>query len=145
MWPELQQMETGLSNLTKEMLKISHQKSRKWPTKPLYIHSWSMLQLFRIPTLKTMPIRLKWSRDAQPGGPRMIMPERLASLHCYTSWTGKHLRRDNQWPVSVSFTKIVIALMAVLLPDYIQPTHRISRYCHSMTFRQIHTGKDSFK
>ena len=28
---------------------------------------------------------------------------------------------------------------------YIQPTHRISRYCHSMTFRQIHTGKDSYK
>ena len=31
------------------------------------------------------------------------------------------------------------------LPNYIEPTHRISRYCHSMTFRQIHTGKDSYK
>ena len=41
--------------------------------------------------------------------------------------------------------KIVNGLVAVPLPDYIQPTHRISRYCHSMTFRQIHTGKNSYK
>ena len=43
------------------------------------------------------------------------------------------------------FYKIVNGLVAVPLPDYMQPTHRISRYCHSMTFRQIHTGKDYFK
>ena len=43
------------------------------------------------------------------------------------------------------FYKIINDLMAVPLPDYIQPIHRISRYCHSMTFRQIHTGKDRFK
>ena len=47
----------------------------------------------------------KWSRDAQPGGPQAIMPERLASFHCCSSWTGKHLKRDDQWPISVSFTK----------------------------------------
>ena len=43
------------------------------------------------------------------------------------------------------FYKIVNGLVAVSLPEYIQPTHRISRYCHSMTFRQIHTGKDRYK
>ena len=44
------------------------------------------------------------------------------------------------------FYKVVNGLVAVPLPDYIQPrTHRISKYCHSMTFRQIHTGKDSYK
>ena len=43
------------------------------------------------------------------------------------------------------FYKIVNGLMAVPLPEYIQPTHRIFRYCHSMTFRQIHTGKDRYK
>ena len=43
------------------------------------------------------------------------------------------------------FYKVVNGLVAVPLPDYIQPTHRISRYCHSMTFRQIHTDKDSYK
>ena len=43
------------------------------------------------------------------------------------------------------FYKIVNGIVAVPLPEYIQPTHRISRYCHSMTFRQIHTGKDFYK
>ena len=43
------------------------------------------------------------------------------------------------------FYKIVNGLVAVPIPDYIQPSHRISRYCHSMTFRQIHTGKDYYK
>ena len=44
------------------------------------------------------------------------------------------------------FYKVVNGLVAVPLPDYIQPrTHRISKYCHSMTFRQIHTFKDSYK
>ena len=37
------------------------------------------------------------------------------------------------------------SLEAVPLPHYIQPTHRISRCCHSMTFCQTHTGKDSYK
>ena len=35
------------------------------------------------------------------------------------------------------FYKIVNGLVAVPLPDYMQPTHRISRYCHSMTFRLL--------
>ena len=61
--------------------------------------------LFGTPTLRRMPIRLKWSRDAQPGVPQTIMPERLASLHSYTSWTCKHLKRDDQWAISVSFKK----------------------------------------
>ena len=33
------------------------------------------------------------------------------------------------------FYKVINSIVAVPLPDYIQPTHRISRYCHSMTFR----------
>ena len=40
---------------------------------------------------------------------------------------------------------MVSSIVVVPLFDYIQPTHRISRYCHSMTFRQIHFGKDSYK
>ena len=35
------------------------------------------------------------------------------------------------------FYKIVYGLVAVPLPNYVQPTHRVSRYCHSMTYRQI--------
>ena len=54
---------------------------------------------------------------------------------------------EERWSVArlCLFYKIVNGLMAVPLPDYIQPTHRISGYCHSVTFRQIHTGKDSYK
>ena len=43
------------------------------------------------------------------------------------------------------FYKIVNGLVAEPLPNYIQPAHRISRFCHSMTFRQIHTGKNYYK
>ena len=44
------------------------------------------------------------------------------------------------------FYKIVNGLVAIPLPEYIhQPIRRISRYCHSMTFRPIHTNKGSYK
>ena len=36
-------------------------------------------------------------------------------------------------------------LVAVPLPDYVQYSNRISRYCHSMTFRQVYTSKDYYK
>ena len=40
------------------------------------------------------------------------------------------------------FYKIVYGLVAVPLPEYGQRTHRVSRYCHSMTFRQIQTSQN---
>ncbi|MES9880859.1 MAG: reverse transcriptase family protein [Sedimenticola sp.] len=43
------------------------------------------------------------------------------------------------------FYKIVNSLVAIPLPQHIQPSNRISRYCHSMTFRQIHTNTDFYK
>ena len=43
------------------------------------------------------------------------------------------------------FYKMVYGIVAVPLPDYVQPTHRVSRYCHSMTFRQIHTNRNYYK
>ena len=143
----------------KRNVKIKPPKVWEMAYQTLVCPSWSMLQLFGTPTLRRMPIRLKRSRDAQPGGPQAIMPERLASLHCWTSWTGKHLKRDDKWPVSFTkfwfdfcftalqhiFYKAVNGFVAVPLPDYIQPTHRISSYCQSMRFHQIHTSKDSYK
>ena len=39
------------------------------------------------------------------------------------------------------FFKILHGLVAVPLPDYIQHSTRISRYCHSMTFRQVHLNR----
>ncbi len=43
------------------------------------------------------------------------------------------------------FHKIVYGQVAVPLPQYIQKSNRISRYCHSMTFKQINTSKDYYK
>ena len=43
------------------------------------------------------------------------------------------------------FYKIVYGLVAVPLPKYVQPTHRVSRYCHSMTFRHIQTSTNYYK
>ena len=36
-------------------------------------------------------------------------------------------------------------LIAVPHPDHLQYSNRISRYCHSMTFRQVYTSKDYYK
>ena len=41
--------------------------------------------------------------------------------------------------------KIFHGLMAVPLPEYVQPTYRVSRYCHSMTFCQIQTSRNYYK
>ena len=43
------------------------------------------------------------------------------------------------------FYKIVYGLVAVPLPEYVQPTHRLSRYCHFMTFRQIQPSTIFYK
>ena len=43
------------------------------------------------------------------------------------------------------FYKIVHGLVAVPLPEYIQYNNRVSRYCHSMTFRQVSTSTDYYK
>ena len=44
-----------------------------------------------------------------------------------------------------AFFKIVHGLVALPLPDYIHPSNRISRYCHSMTFRQLHASTNYYK
>ena len=43
------------------------------------------------------------------------------------------------------FYKIVNNMVAVPLPDYIQPNLRSSRHGHSRTFCQLHTAKDYYK
>ena len=103
------------------MLQLSTPKSGKWHTKPLSNPSWSTLQLYGTPTPSSIPIRLKWFRDVQPGGPWMIMPEQPASLHCCTSSAGKHLKREDLWPVSVSFKKLWLASWPYPFPSISSP------------------------
>ena len=43
------------------------------------------------------------------------------------------------------FYKVIHGLVAVPLPNYIHYSNRISRYCHSMTFRQFSTSTDYYK
>ena len=43
------------------------------------------------------------------------------------------------------FYKIVYGLVAIPMPDYIHSNNRVSRYCHSITYRQIHTGANYYK
>ena len=67
----------------------------------------------------------------------------VTSLQSQLNWQ----TLEGKWSVAglCLFYKFVNGLVAVLLPDYMRPTHRISRYCHSMTFHQIHTCKDYYK
>ena len=60
--------------------------------------------------------------------------------------SGRPLKRDNLWSVSASSTKLKMAWWPCsFLTTCRSHIYRISRYCHSMTFRQIHTGKDYYK
>ena len=43
------------------------------------------------------------------------------------------------------FYKIVYGLVAIPMPSYIQSNNRLSRYCHSITYKQIHTGANYYK
>ena len=43
------------------------------------------------------------------------------------------------------FYKVIHGLVAVPLPDYIHFSNRISRYCHSMTFKQVSTSTDNYQ
>ena len=43
------------------------------------------------------------------------------------------------------FYNVVHGLVAVHLPNYIKYSNRVTRYCHSMTFRQVSTSTDYYK
>ena len=69
--------------------------------------------------------------------------DRMASVSAMLetlSWRTLEQRRADS-----IFYKIVNNMVAVPLSDYIKPNPRTSRRGHSMTFQQIHTGKDFYK
>ena len=43
------------------------------------------------------------------------------------------------------FYKIGYGLVAIAMPVYIQPNLRVSRNCHSVTFRQVQTSRNLYK
>ena len=92
---------------------------------------------------KTHKVEMVQRRAAQWSLSDYARTTSVTSLQSQLNWQTLEERRSMA-PLCL-FYKIVNGLVAVPLPDYMQPTHRISRYCHSMTFRQIHTSKDYYK
>lgn len=41
--------------------------------------------------------------------------------------------------------KIIHEQVAISIPHYFEPNHRVSRFCHSMSFKQNHTRVDYYK
>ena len=78
--------------------------------------------------------------EGQHAGPRVVMTTSQVSLPWSIALVGEPLKKDRQICICAFFTKV-----AVPLPDYIQPSNRVSRYCHSMTFHQLQSCRDYWK
>ena len=143
MWTESQPTQTGHSDLFKEVSKLSPQ-IREMAYQSLVRPSWSTLQQCGTPHTKdkTHKVEMVQRRAARWTLRDYARTTSVTSLQSQLNWQTLEDRR------SVArlcfFYKIVNGLVAVPLPDYMQPTHMISRYCYSMTFRQFHTGKDYY-
>ena len=101
----VQQIETGLSDLSKETFKSPKQNIQQMAYQTLvrpHLEYASAKPMWD-PHTKENAHKIEMVQRLQPGRPQTIMPERLALLHGCTSWAGKHLKRDDQWSVSVSF------------------------------------------
>ena len=105
--------------------------------------SWNIILRFGTLTLTIKHSSLRKSKEEQLAGRPVTMITGQVSQPCSISWVGDPLLKDDAR--LCLFYKIIHGLVAVPLPDYTQPTHRVSRYCHSMTFRQIHTGTNYYK
>ena len=146
MWTELQPTQKGHSDLLNEISKLSSPK----------IQEMAYQSLVR-PQLE-YPSAV-WDPHTKDKTHKVETVQRPAACWTYSDYTRTtsvtSLQSQFNWQTlegrrSVAhlclFYKIVNGLVAVPLPDCMQPTHRISTYCHSMmTFRQIHTGKDYHK
>ena len=105
--------------------------------------SWSTPLRFGTLILMIKLSSLRKSKEERHAGRPVIMIIGRVLQQCSISLVGDPLLKDDAR--LCLFYKIVHGLVAVPLPDYIIPTHRVSRYCHSMTFRQIHTGTNYYK
>ena len=99
---------------------------------------WDLYTKDRTHTFEMVQRRVAWWTLSE-----YTRTNNVTSLQSQLNW--KTLERRRSVAGLCLFYKFVKGLVAVLLPDYMKPTHRISGYCHSMTFRQIHTSKDYYK
>ena len=74
--------------------------------------------------------------------------ERLASVSDMIATLGWHNLEQRRADACLClFYKFIHGLVAIPLPDYIEPNtcNGISRYCHSVTFRQLQTSTEYYK
>ena len=144
MWIESQQSQADHSDLLNVTPELSPLKSRKWHTNLLFVPCRSMLQQCGTPIIKNRPA--KWKKVQRRAAWWTLndyaRTTSVTSLLSQLSW--QTIEEKRSVARLCLFYKIMNGLVAVPL-HYIQYTHMFSRYCHSTTFRQIHTVKDYFK
>lgn len=78
----------------------------------------------------------------------LIILDQLVSLHCYSTWVCKHLKRNEYWPVCL-FLQVCPWLYgwhSFWMPGISKPFFLwLSRYCCSTTLDEGYTGKDFHK
>ena len=107
--------------------------------------SWSMLPQFgtRSPRTKRSSSKKMQRRTARWTGSNYGNRSSVTVMLDQLGWRTLEQRRSAAR--LCLFYKIVYGLVAVPYPEYVQPIHRVSRYCHSMTFRQIQTSTNYYK
>ena len=92
--------------------------------------------------LKAKYSRLKKSTEEQHAGPVIILTLDQGAMLDDLGWRTLEQRRADAR--LCLFYKIVYELVAIPMPDYIEPNPRVSRYCHSITFRQAQTFRNFY-
>ena len=129
---------TGNANRTLGYIKRNIKtKNPKVPIMHLSALSWSMLPPFGTPTQRKKKHQLEKIQRRAARWTTNNYDYRSSVTAMIDQLGGRTLEQRRADALLCLFYKIVYGLVAVPLPDYIQPTHRVSRYCHSMTFRQI--------
>ena len=91
---------------------------------------------------KTLQLE-KIQRSKHAGRPVITITGQALHL-CLTNSVGEPFSKDGLMPAFVSSTRWSLELWQY--PSQITSSlHIVSRYCHSMTFRQIHTNRNYYK
>ena len=108
--------------------------------------SWSMLPLFVTHTLRRIYSSWEKYSAGHHAGPPAVLTTGQASLPLKMTLVGELLNKGGQMRVCAFSSKVYMyGLVALPLPEYIRPSNRISRYCHEMTFPQLHTSTSYYK
>ena len=151
-YPEIPPIDhiTGNANRTlgniRRNIKTKNPKGRETAYR-LFALSWSIPPGFGTLILMIKHSRLRKSKEERlAGGPvTMIIVQVCQPCSIYHQLGRRSPAQRRADARHCLFYKIIHGLVTFPLPDNIKPTHRVSRYCHSMTFRQIHTGTNYYK